>query len=271
MAETETEAEAKAEAEIEVEKAKRPRSPSYPYFGLSECLGLLEKMHEAARGVQVRLPDLKGPWGLKSSTGSLLRYVAALSQFGLVDSSGSGISRKIKVSDRGLRILQDEREGVRDVLMSEAALSSPIISEVFNGSERIGGWGRRRPSDGIAQSELVFELHFTKEAANRFLHVYDETVRHIIGPGEEGKDVDTESDVSVESPPLEEESKEADMQTSENTETAPAAPIEPATLATNDIRFKSEGDGLISIMATLDAEGLDDLEKKIAAFKLLLN
>lgn len=259
-------------SETETEKNKRPRSPSYPYFGLTECLGLLEKMHGAARGSQVRLPDLKEPWGLKSAAGSMLRYVAALSQFGLVDASGSAETRKIMVSDRGLRILQDAREGVRENLMSEAALSSPIIKEVFFGSDRIAGWGRSRPSDSIAQSDLVFELQFTKEAANRFLHVYDETIRHIIAPADEDKiDVDTELDADIESSPSEDEPKEVEMQTSPYAETALAAPAQPPKLATNDIQFKSEGGGLISITATLDADGLADLEKKIAAFKLLLN
>jgi hypothetical protein len=38
----------------------------------------------------------------------------------------------------------------------------------------------------------------------------------------------------------------------------------------NKINFKSEGDGVISISARLDSEGLVLLEEKIAAFKLLL-
>lgn len=41
-------------------------------------------------------------------------------------------------------------------------------------------------------------------------------------------------------------------------------------LELNQIVFKSEGDGVISISCRVDAEGLARLEKKIAAFKLLL-
>jgi hypothetical protein len=39
----------------------------------------------------------------------------------------------------------------------------------------------------------------------------------------------------------------------------------------NKINFRSEGSGKITISATLDAEGLALLEKKIEAFKMLLN
>lgn len=55
------------------------------------------------------------------------------------------------------------------------------------------------------------------------------------------------------------------------------APADPAHLqgkhpaVLNAINFKSDGAGIVTISATLDAEGLELLEKKIAALKLLIN
>lgn len=251
---------------------KRARSPDFPYVGLSRCIELLETLNDAARGAEVRLPDIAQPWGMTPKSGSLARYVAALSQFGLVQTRGSGETRMVKVSEAGRRILKDERPGVREKLLSEAALNPARIKELYEGSERITGWGQNRPDDGIAISTLEFQLSFTHDAAKRFLAVYDETLPYITAdPSSDKSTVDGDSEKELDSPKDIQKPEETVVQTATAAETQQTSTQTVVKRATNDIQFKSEGSGLISISATLDAKGLEDLEKKIAAFKLLLN
>lgn len=168
---------------------KRERSPSFPYIDLRVCIEHLEKLYNAAKMNEVRVADVAQAWGMTAKSGSLMRYVAAMGQFGLVDAKGSGDNRRIKVSADGRRILEDTRPGIREKLCSDAALKPKLVNGLFLGSENMPHWGRNRPDDGIAESSLKFDLSFTADAAKRFLAVYDATIPYIIedGPKVEGE------------------------------------------------------------------------------------
>lgn len=163
---------------------KRERSPSFPYIDLRVCIEHLEELYEAAKMNEVRVADVAQAWGMTAKSGSLMRYVAAMGQFGLVDTNGSGDNRRIKVSADGRRILEDTRPGIREKLCSDAALKPKLVNGLFLGSESMPHWGRNRPNDGIAESSLRFDLSFTADAAKRFLAVYDATIPYIIEDGQ---------------------------------------------------------------------------------------
>lgn len=152
---------------------RRERSPSFPYLDLSTSLDLLKRLLVAAKASEVRISDLATFWGTTPTSGSLTRYVAALASYGLIESSGSGSARKVKVSDTGKRILQDSRPGVKEELCAEAALKPRIMSEIFD------SWGLERPDDSIAKSQLQFDHRFTQDAARRLLTVYDANLAHL--------------------------------------------------------------------------------------------
>ena len=158
---------------------KRERSPSFPYLDLDSAIDHLKKLFDAAKMNEVRVSDAAGAWGMAPKSGSVTRYIAALGQYGLVDSSGSGDGRRIKISDIGRKILEDNRPGVREELYAKAALTPKIIRGLYNGEENNPRWGKDRPDDSIAESQLKFDLSFTSEAARRFLTVYDATIRFI--------------------------------------------------------------------------------------------
>src|SRR3546814_1569196 len=69
-----------------------------------------------------RSSDLAKDWGISAKSSSTDRTVAAIQSFGLIEDSGSGENRKIKLSELGARILADARPGVRESLLAEAAL-----------------------------------------------------------------------------------------------------------------------------------------------------
>lgn len=258
------------EAQDDGPAMKRERSPSFPYLDLDACIDLLKKLYVAARKNEVRQQDVAAAWEMAPKSGSLARYVAALGQFGLIEASGSGDQRRVKISADGRRILEDDRPGVRDRLKSEAALKSNIIRGLYFGEGEMPSWGRDRPSDSISESSLKFDLGFGAEAARRFLTVYDATIKHIIdtSPAKEGVDTFT-----VEA--LESGHKEPEMRA----DTVQARPHDHVSKGShadiegvlNDIDYQNAGKGKIKISAVLDAEGLDMLEKKIAAFRMLIN
>lgn len=155
--------------------AKRDRSPQFPYIGLAKAVERIEKIFEKAKRHEVRVADIAGDWKLSPKSSSTDRNVAALLSYGLVEESGSGDARKIKVSDAGWRILDDGRPGVREKLLAEAALKPPIVAEYA----RL--WGDGRPDDTHSLSQLKFEGGFTEEGAAQFLRVFDETIRFTKG------------------------------------------------------------------------------------------
>lgn len=160
MAETET-----------TEGAKRERSPSFPYLGLSKALERTETLYAKAKRYETRVADIAKDWGLAPTSSSTDRTVAALLSFGLIDYSGSKETRRIKVSDVGLRILDDPRPGVREKLLAEAALRPKIMGEYA------ALWAGGRPDDDHAIGHLKWDANFTDDGARMFLRVFDDTIR----------------------------------------------------------------------------------------------
>jgi hypothetical protein len=150
--------------------AKRDRSPSFPYLGLAKALERLTTLFDKAKRHEVRVADVAKDWGLTAKSSSLDRNVAALLAYGLIEDSGSGEARKIKISDAGLRILEDKRPGVREKLLADAALKPRIIAEYAQ------LWKDGRPDEAHTLSLLKFEGNFTDEGARMFLRVFDETI-----------------------------------------------------------------------------------------------
>lgn len=248
--------------------SKRERSPNFPYLGLGAAIELTKTLYEAAKNSEVRVVDIAEPWGLSPKSGSLGRYASAASQYGLIDASGSGEKRRIRISTTGRRIIEDNRPGVREDLCREAALKPAIIREVFRGSDRISAWGHDRPIDTMAESALIFDLSFTSDAAKRFLSVFDETISYV--PKIE---VAPESEPEVESGSTTEDDLSHGDSGNASALQSPPTPATSMQLSTelNKIVFKSEGDGTISISARVDKDGLAILEEKIPAFRALLD
>lgn len=151
--------------------SKRDRSPAFPYIGLAKAVERIEKIYEKAKRYDVRVADIAGDWKLSPKSSSTDRNVAALLSYGLVEESGSGENRKIKLSEIGSRILADTRPGVREKLLAEAALKPIIVADYAR------RWADGRPDEAHALSQLKFEGGFTEEGAAQFLRVFDETIR----------------------------------------------------------------------------------------------
>lgn len=151
-------------------KPKKERSPNFPFVSLRKAVERAEALHANHRKEAARLVAIAPSWGYGAKSSGLMQTVAALKQFGLVDDSGSGDDRKVQVSDLARRIIVDQRPGMRDEAIKEAARKPRLIAEY------IEKWVPDRPSDAHCISELELDRGFSAESARAFLRIFDDTI-----------------------------------------------------------------------------------------------
>lgn len=143
-------------------------------------------MHSFAKRHDARIMDAAKPaWGLAAKSSGTLQTVAALLAYGLVEASGVGENRKVKISDLGYRAVADPRPGAKEQALALSALKPKLIAEFWE------KWGVERPTDPIAIGELHIDRGFTPEGAKAFLRVYDDTMTYA-APPEADKLVDSD-------------------------------------------------------------------------------
>ena len=150
--------------------SKKERSPSFPFIGLTKALERAQAVYAHARRHEARASDVAAAWGLAPKSSGTLQTIAALLAYGLLEDSGSGDSRKLKITDLAFKAMEDQRPGAREQALAEAALKPKLIAEY------VEKWKDGRPADGICISELRIDRGFTEDGAKAFLRVFDDTV-----------------------------------------------------------------------------------------------
>lgn len=120
-------------SEAAIEKKKRFRSPAYPALDLSKAVERAASLMKTAHHHSVGIPVVLQAWGMDSDAGPVWRYLAALIQYGLVTSSGTGTARKFQVTEPARRIIQDSdpNSTKRKEALRAAALSPTIHKELW--------------------------------------------------------------------------------------------------------------------------------------------
>ena len=152
--------------------ASRQSSPRFPFISLSKALERAEELRKAASFGFAPVTDVRAVWGYgpKSSGGD--QTVAALGYYGLIEETGTGKDRRIKISDLGARYLRDERPEVRRALQEQMVQSPKAMQMLWN------LWKRDIPSDAIARSILKNDLDFSDSAAGQILGVYRDNLQY---------------------------------------------------------------------------------------------
>ena len=153
----------------ESSKAKKERSPSFPFIGLTKALERAGQVYDKARRHEARVSDVAAAWGIGAKSSGTLQTIAALLSYGLLEDQGSGEARKLKVTDLAFKALEDQRPGMREAALAEAALKPKLIAEY------VEKWKEGRPADSICISELRIDRGFTEDGAKLFLKVFDDT------------------------------------------------------------------------------------------------
>jgi hypothetical protein len=163
-----------SEPVTETARRRVGRSPSYPALDLGAALERTRVLYEAERRYSVALEVALRRLGynsLKSGGGQVT--IAALRYFGLIDTEGTGDSRRVQVTDEAEAILLDTRPDSRerDRRIQEAALRPPIHAELWQEYRERG-----LPSDENLRFELVRNRGFTTTGADDFIQEFRRTL-----------------------------------------------------------------------------------------------
>jgi hypothetical protein len=162
-----------ADIKDDTEKSKRDRSPSFPFIPLNKAIERAREFHDKYKHHPARaINAVSEAWSYKTKSSGASQTIAALKAYGLLSDSGTGTDRKISLTELAKSILVDERPGVREKALRIAALRPEIISSHW---ER---WDNDRPPDAECISELHLDKGFTKDSAQKFLSIYDETIAY---------------------------------------------------------------------------------------------
>lgn len=158
------------------ENGSKKRSPNYPCIDLEKALELTEKIYRADKRAPIPVDMLISRWGLPKYNSYVRQLIAALDYYGLINSSGKGQGRRISVSDRAYRILENVRG--RDSLVKEAALEPRLFNEVWQHYRSKG-----LPSNEVLERDLVWQerfanTRFTKNGAKAFIRNLKSTINY---------------------------------------------------------------------------------------------
>lgn len=150
------------------------RSPAYPSFAIAKALDNAAALYSQEKEYAAPLASALGAFGYGPKSSGGRQALATMKYYGLIDVTGEGDDRRIKVSDAALKILRDPREDdtekrrlIRDVALAPSAHQTL--------------WGEY--PDGLASDGTVLHfLHgqgFNEAAARELLSEFKETASTI--------------------------------------------------------------------------------------------
>lgn len=158
---------------VKVDKAKiaRQRSPNFPSLPLDKCIEFSKLLYDKYKRSPVAQSVALQGLGFSPKSGGALRLSASLVAYGLVEASGSGDARNIKLSDDAYKIIVDTRSysPERDNLIKKAALKPPIFMMIKD----------KYPDDFPAEDALSHDLKinhdFNPNSVHHFINIIFKT------------------------------------------------------------------------------------------------
>lgn len=148
--------------------AGRTRSRNYPAFGLAEAIQKARELYDRDGKASVAREEAVKAWGYAGLNGASLRALAALNQYGLVDSPAP---KTVRLSPRALTILLEPEDSPERVEAIREAAKEPAIF-----GELLEQYPDGLPSDGAMVSHLVRNESFTEAAAKSLIAAFRDTL-----------------------------------------------------------------------------------------------
>ena len=129
----------------------RVRSPGFPFIGLKKAIVKAQEFYDREKRNWANVKVASKHWGFNENSSGSKQTIAALIAYGLLQSSGSGRERQVRISDSALNILLDKRDGSaeRQESIEQAALRPKLHREIW------GRYSSRLPSDDNLRDFLV--------------------------------------------------------------------------------------------------------------------
>ncbi len=143
------------------------RSPNYPILGLEEAIKRVRVLYDKERKAQIRREVAVSAWGYKALSGSALRTLSSVKQYGLIEGSGSSV----RASNLAVMILHGNQES-RQIAIKQAALKPRLFMELLTEDFSDG-----LPSDEGLRAYLITEKDFMgPEAADKCISSFRDTI-----------------------------------------------------------------------------------------------
>jgi hypothetical protein len=201
----------------------------------------------------------EGHWGYGRSSSGGIQTEAALKQFGLLEASGRGGGRRLKLSELAVRLVGDRRIDVseRRKFIEQAALKPAIHRELW---ER---WQRRGDVLPVAEVRHYLindrEPGFKEKGANDLIAEYQRTISYmkLVGSDRQPNDAKPEGDRD-------------DLRPNQSSRAPdPGATSATAAMKENEINVLFVGNYL-SVSAFVDRAGLRKLMRILEANRAVL-
>ncbi len=142
----------------------------YPAFDLEQAIKRVTRLYEQEKRNPVPVAVAVKHLGYSSPTsGPATSGLSAVKQFGLIDDSGSGPSRKIRLSQLAYTILQAPAH-LRAESIKQAALNPTVHRAVWDTFRAETG------SDDSFRWHLINEMGFSERGADEFMKEYRSTI-----------------------------------------------------------------------------------------------
>jgi len=147
------------------------RFPAEPLEWAVEQARTLYKIIQEKMAVPI--PVAAKAWGFTEKSSGGPQAVSTLKSYGLLNDSGSGAARRVKLSDNAIKIIRDPREisPERDGLLREAALRPGLFRQIINHFQ-----GSLPPSDEALKTYLIFDVGLRDGAVGECMRVFAATM-----------------------------------------------------------------------------------------------
>lgn len=151
------------------------RSPAYPSFSIDKALEQVGKLHAKDGAYVVPLKSAMDAWGYSDKSSGGRQSLATIKYFGLIDITGEGDDRKVKVSELARKILLDRREDETEkkLLIREAAMT-PAAHQTL-----LAQYPSGLASDGTVHHFLVMEKGFSTDAASDLIAEFKRSAAYV--------------------------------------------------------------------------------------------
>src|ERR1035437_5342820 len=93
----------------DIDSKKRERSPNFPFIGLAAAIQRARDFYDQEKRGSAAVSVIATHWGYSPKSSGLIQTVAALKSYGLMEDEGRGEARRLRLTERALRILLDNR------------------------------------------------------------------------------------------------------------------------------------------------------------------
>lgn len=156
-------------------KRREGRSPAYPFIPVQKALERAQELYTQESAHAAPLKSALGAWNYSPKSSGGRQTLATLKYYGLIDVTGEGDERMIKISELGRKILLDKREddAERKSLIRQVALMPSAHKALYQ------QYPSGLPSDGTVHHFLVFQKQFNDDAANELIVEFKQTASYI--------------------------------------------------------------------------------------------